>query len=311
MGKVLTFLAVFAAGLLLMEPTPKVVAQAEPVQAEIRIGRTERIPPDELAQARREMAESLRKQGCEKEAAWMAELAEKSIVEKIASQAPAAKDYGCDTYRIRARGWNKNTGLADFPSGSCVSVGKGRFASAAHIVERLKPGYEVDVQIGEVWHPAHFWVSAFHDFAFAQTDQYDTPSVEMRQPKYGERVTLYGLTTCEPQGGIYYFGTIGMDENSKGVDFGDSGGGVFGEDGALVGIVTGFVGTDHRDVIPTAVPKVIPEMKPPARKAETPKAAAPIVAKPQPLPQPFCPGGVCPRPMQYQPQQRRGWFRGR
>ena len=263
MGKVLTFAAVFAAGLLLMEPTPKVVAQAEPVVVVP-------VKPDET---------------------------KPDIVEKIASQAPAAKDYGCDTYPIRARGYTADRTPA-FPSGSCVSVGNGQFFTAAHIFAGLQAGYVCEIQIADEGHKTTaLTIDTKADVAQAVIAKNALPGVKVRPVEFGEAVTIYGLTTCEAQRGVYVGDShVGLETSARGVDFGDSGGGVYGEDGALVGLISAF-GDDRRSVFVSVIGKVE------TVQAETPKAA--------PQPQSSCPGGVCPRPMQVQPQQRRGWFRGR
>jgi len=218
-------------------------------------------------------------------------------------------DYGCDTYPIRARGYDKKTGEARYPMGSCVSVGKGRFATVKHIVESLKPGYVVEVRIAEEWHNAHFWLNEFVDFAYVDIAKTDLPEVEMREPVYGERVTIYGLTSCKPMQGGFFADVVGLDASEPGVASGDSGGGVYGEDGALVAVVSGY-GADKRSVVVTAVRLVQPEKlvpDTPKAKEPTPVQAAPKVAPVQ-AQRSNCPGGICPAPRTYQPQRV---FRGR
>ena len=263
-------------------PATPLVAQA----------RAERIPPEELARKRRELAERLHEQGHAKEAAWMAELA---------GPAPAPKDYGCDTYPIRARGYRVDNGAAAFPSGSCVSVGGGQFFTCAHIAAGLRPGYVVEVQVAGEWHKTtQYQADLKADVAKAVIAK-DVSGVKVRPVEFGESVTIYGLTTCEAQRGVYVGDShVGLETSARGVDFGDSGGGVYGEDGSLVGLISGF-GDDRRSVFVSVIGKV-EEVQ-----AEAPKAA------PEPRPVQSCPGGICPNPNIAQPVQpsyrRRGLFR--
>jgi hypothetical protein len=271
-------------------PAPKVVAQAEPSQAEIRVGKTQRIPPGELARKRMELAQRLAEQGHAREAAHMAGLAASDpAVEQIASQAPAVRDYTCDTYPIRARGYRIDNGAAAFPSGSCVSVGGGQFFTCAHIADGLRPGYVVEIQVEGEWHKTtQYQANIKADVAKAVIAK-DVPGVKVRPVEFGEAVTIYGLTTCEPQSGVYVGdGHVGLERSCKGVDFGDSGGGVYGEDGSLVGLISGF-GDDRRSVFVSVIDTVEPV------QAEAPQPV------PTPAPKSSCPGGVCPKPYVSQP----------
>lgn len=225
--------------------------------------------------------------------------------QKIASSAP--HDYGCDTYPVRARGYT-TAGAALFPKGSCVSVGKGRFLTAAHIFTGLQAGYVVEVSVGGEWQKAvTFSADAKSDFAELTIAKTDVEGVAPRKMKFGEKVTVYGLTTCEPMHGVYVGDKhVGLEQETKGIDFGDSGGGVYGEDGALVGLIRGF-GDDRRSVY---IAPVVKAEKQVAQANAPPPPAEPKVSAPPQVQS--CPNGQCQSPQVYQFQQpRKGFFRFR
>ena len=202
---------------------------------------------------------------------------------------PPPHDYGCDTFPVRYRGYLTN-GQPRFRNGSAVSVGGGKFITAAHGTNGFQSGYVVEVQIGPDWHKATtVRPDPQADVLEAVISKTDVAGVMVRAPEYGERVTVYGLTTCKPMRGGFFADVVGLDAAEPGVESGDSGGGVYGEDGALVAIVSGH-GKDHRSLV------VEPLGRKPVQQA--PKAA------PQPTPAPVqaapvrsaCPGGICPAP---------------
>lgn len=221
----------------------------------------------------------------------------KAAIEELA---PKAHDYGCDTYPVRARGYDRN-GAATFPTGSCVSLGKGKFLTAAHIFLNLQAGYVAEVSVDGEWHKAvTFAADIKNDTAELTIAKTDIEGVPTRKVQFGEKVTIYGLTTCEAMHGIYAGDKhVGLDQGTNGIDYGDSGGGVYGEDGALVGLISGF-GDDRRSVFVSLVVQ---------KPKEVAQAAAPLpAAEPKAVAQPVqsCPNGQCQR---VQVQQFQGRFK--
>lgn len=223
--------------------------------------------------------------------------------ETFSDLTPKAHDYGCDTYPVRARGYTP-AGAALFPKGSCVSVGKGRFLTAAHIFTGLQAGYVVEVSVGGEWQKVvTFSADAKSDFAELTIAKTDIEGVEPRKVKFGEKVTAYGLTTCEPMHGVYVGDKhVGLDQETNGIDFGDSGGGVYGEDGALVGLISGL-GDDRRSVY---IAPVVKAEKQVAQANAPPPPAEPKVSAPPQIQS--CPNGQCQR---VQVPQVRFFKRGR
>lgn len=206
-----------------------------------------------------------------------------------AKPAPSAPDYGCFVYPVRFRGYEN--GQAKFYTGSAVSIGSGRFLTTAHGVDGLAPGYVVEFQIGENWHKAtSVRVERKADILEAGIDRTDVAGVPVRRQEFGEPVTLYGLTGRKAMKGRAYSDLVGLEPDEPGVHSGDSGGGVFGNDGALVGLVSGYGQFDHRCVEVSR----LNEPSPPPSVSAKPSPA--IVAPQQYAPAPtgtVCQNGQC------------------
>lgn len=162
-------------------------------------------------------------------------------------------------YAVRARGHRLVDGryVAAEPPPSCtaISVGDGRFLTAGHLIENLQGGIEIDIQVDGRWkNNVPFQKAADRD-ALTIVTRLDVPSVEVRAPEYRESVVAYGLTSCEPLSGLYcgILATgrpesfVSLDPEERGVDAGDSGGGVFGQDGKLIGLIQGY-GAERKNV---------------------------------------------------------------
>jgi S1-C subfamily serine protease len=123
--------------------------------------------------------------------------------------------------------------------GSAVSIGGGRYVTASHLVEGLQR-YAVELEIGGVWKHGRMSTVEGRDAAVITCDDDGgIPTVELGTPQYGERVTVIGLKSGVPQRGtISDTRTVSLDVECAGIEQGDSGGGVFADDGALVGIIS-------------------------------------------------------------------------
>lgn len=151
------------------------------------------------------------------------------------SEATAQPEWQKCIYHVRQR----SHGVVG--SGTAVSLGNGLLVTAWHVVEsRGTP----EVLIGDKWVPANYRREKNDDVAYLTIRDTSLPSVTTRQPEYGESVHVFGLRTKHPMAGrICDTDMAALEPNEEGVDQGDSGGGVFGLDGKLLGTIR-----SHRDV---------------------------------------------------------------
>ena len=202
-------------------------------------------------------------------------------------------------YAVRARGHRLVNGryVAADPPPSCtaISVGEGRFLTAGHLVENLHGGIEIDIQVDGRWkNNVPFRKAADRDALTIVTDL-DVPSVEVRAPEYRESVVAYGLTSCEPLSGLYcgILSTgrpesfVSLDPEERGVDPGDSGGGVFGQDGKLIGLIQGY-GAERKNVATVLVADL-----PQASALAPARSSVPRSSFTQPSPPADCRNGQC------------------
>lgn len=179
--------------------------------------------------------------------------------------------------------------------GCGVAVGPDKIHTAAHLTHQMPAGSRAEVLVDGEWKRATWSPVPGKDFAVVTLVGVTLKSVPVRVPTYGERVTVYGLKTKSFAQGTYVgatdikagFGLVPLDACETPVHNGDSGGGVFGDDGCLLGTIRGL--QPDSKLITTMTPIV----------ADAPKAspAAPTVSASAPARAvQSCPGGVCPVP---------------
>jgi hypothetical protein len=215
--------------------------------------------------------------------------------------------------------------------GCGVAVGPDKLHSVSHLTHQMPAGSRVEVLVDGEWKRANWSPVAGKDFAVAIVPGANLKPVPVRVPAYGERVTVYGLKTKSFAQGTYIGavnikigdGLVPLDDCEKPIENGDSGGGVFGDDGCLLGTVTG-VKTDSPRV--TAMVPIVADAPKAKRvltaaerkdavangltddeyialdaslsrmeKALGVKAGSPAPVQAAPV-RSGCPGGICPAP---------------
>lgn len=237
-------------------------------------------------------------------------------VEKIVKQADEpelAPEWVQSVYEVRVTGTSTDPatwGRRATGGGTAVAVGPAKLHTAKHLTERLN-GYVVEVQVNGEWRQATFSGVPGKDLAvLTLAGTAALPAVKVRPPEYGERVTVYGLATKSFAQGTYTGdhnpaigdGLIPLDKGQTAVEQGDSGGGAFGDDGCLLGTITGRRQEVHE--VTAIVPIVADAHKAPAvQAAETGGAAR---TPPPARAVQSCPGGVCQQQFTPQTGKRRG-----
>jgi hypothetical protein len=217
------------------------------------------------------------------------------------------------------RNWleNVHTVKAGSGTGTAVSVRPDTLYTANHVVDGYSTAW---IAVNRQWVQATVKplanVGPLRDGALLTIAKGDLPSLQVREPEYDEPVTVFGMRTQRKmKGRVVRVDLVSLNKDEPGVDAGDSGGPIVGDDGCLIGIIKGHANKD--DQINAKVDRRVVYFVP----AEIfPKDAPNAVAKAQPSNSPApqnCPGGVCPQPqaMQQQPQfyqfQQRGVIRYR
>lgn len=211
----------------------------------------------------------------------------------------AVYDWESCVFPVRQRAGNAIYG------GTAISLGHGLLVTAAHCVEQ---GTTPEIEVNGEWVPAGVSRVRNQDVAYLTIGNTSLPAVETRKPEYGENAYAFGLRTQKAMcGKISDNEALALDPGEAGVDQGDSGGGVFGEDGKLLGTIRSHRQNNRRVVMFTALTPPVPYalknsyqassgQSPPVQKSDP----SPSVTQPAPV----CSGGQC-----YQPQTSRTPFR--
>jgi hypothetical protein len=131
---------------------------------------------------------------------------------------------------------------------SCVLAGNGRVAvTATHVLMdnqfRLLSLRSLSID-GK---PVAFRVQHFgRDLSLIHSSAIGDGAECAKEPWHGARVLLYGCETAKVQHGTFHwsgtFPYVQIDDGDPGITQGDSGGGVFTEDGNLIGVISAFAG---------------------------------------------------------------------
>lgn len=191
------------------------------------------------------------------------------------AESPAVADWQQYVYPVRARGYDGRS-QATAPECSAVSIGQGRFVTAAHLVHGLRSGYVVEVKVSGEWRAAQFRNVGNEDLALLTVAGVNVPGAQTRRPEYRESVDIFGLRSGMLQQGTILPATslVSLETTAAGVRQGDSGGGVFGCDGSLVGIIRGHAPEDQRVVYFTGLENVESTMQSDTASAQRPPASA-------------------------------------
>lgn len=170
-----------------------------------------------------------------REAARIAELERQ---EQLAVQPSWVKS----VYRVKASGSN---GI--FATGSGVAVGVGKLHTVDHFRRSVPGVLRWEIEVDGRWHPAVAVSVSGKDLAVLTVTGVELNPVPVRVPRYGERVTVYGMQTKSFAQGVYIgeqsdsgrTAQVALDDGSVTVISGDSGGGIFSDEGELLGTIGG------------------------------------------------------------------------
>lgn len=141
-----------------------------------------------------------------------------------------------DKYVFKVRASN---GSAVSGGGTAISIGDGRLVSASHVIHGI-PNAKVEVLVDGEWYHASYATVRGADVMNLRIRRKDLPSVARRNPKYLEPVVVIGAVTGDQPGTYVNKDTVALIADVKGIKDGDSGGGVFGADGKLLGTMRGI-----------------------------------------------------------------------
>jgi len=132
---------------------------------------------------------------------------------------------------------------ANGDGGSAVAIGPTTLVTAQHVVERAGSQCRVTVN-GQQYlariTPIPGADNRLRDAAFLSISGVQLPYLSIREPEYFEPARLYGLRTNQVQTGFVTADrTVSLDPQFPGTRQGDSGGAIVGEDGSLIGIISG------------------------------------------------------------------------
>lgn len=208
------------------------------------------------------------------------------------AEAPPIEPWKDCVFRVRQKDGRGTAG------GTAVSLGDGLLVTAAHV---LQANTQPEVNVNGKWVPAGFNRVQGQDVAYLTINDTSLPGVPVRQPVAGECVTIYGMTTRLPwqgelTGNVSTKGMwqVKLNTELEGTESGDSGAGVFGEDGALLLIHALHSSSGDTWGTPLNPPAPYATSQQPA---SNPTTRAPVIPPATPsnsvAQSPVCSGGTC------------------
>ena len=124
-----------------------------------------------------------------------------------------------------------------FNYGTGTFVGPSTIYTCSHIADN--PTNQCEVAINNRWVRATFTASPTGDFATVQLNQpQQFPPLSTVVPKYGDKIYVYGMYSKKVmEGTLAYNNMVTLNPDEPGILQGDSGGGVFSEDGSYIGAI--------------------------------------------------------------------------
>lgn len=173
--------------------------------------------------------------------------------------------------------------------GSCVSIGPGAYVTARHIFQDANASYLPlqRVNIDDQTVNAQVEHLLPQDLSLIRTDGNLVGAPLAEKPAaINQHVLLYGITTAKVQHGhVVETGLdmvrVDIDAHENGVTQGDSGGGVFTEDGRLLGVISAFYGSRTAGTADVRRVYVAPVSGIAARLSKAKAAVAPAQARPK------------------------------
>ncbi len=152
-------------------------------------------------------------------------------VTPVASAPPVAGDWQVNVFPLQCQG----------ATGAAVAIAPDTLLTTFQLAKYAQADIGVNGQWlkGNVTHPQGA-NAAVRDAALVKVPNGQFPSLKIRAPLYYESVTLYGLKSQVKQRGFVSSArTISLLPETNGIAIGDAGGAVVGDDGALIGLVSG------------------------------------------------------------------------
>lgn len=147
-------------------------------------------------------------------------------------------------FAVQVHGLDTKTGHQVIADGTGVSFEPEWIITCNHLLHDLR-NCRAEVQVDGEWKSAYInripgANDQSRDWLYLYVEGENFPSIEFREPQYMEPVTVYGLKTGSPRYGIVSASDVAsLEIGSVGIQQGDSGGGVFGNDGCYLGTLRG------------------------------------------------------------------------